>query len=772
VTYDRLGRKTDLKDPDLGWLQYSVDPPGRVWKQINPVQRKNAAGWSKPYTSFTYDNLDRMTARLEPDLESHWVYDTAAKGIGQLAEAYTGTPAAKDYDRVHTYGSLGRSSTVTQKLYDGNYTATPAYDAWSRLVTQTVQRKTDAAKAYDLRYNGNGYLAQVQRGSLVLWQAQAQDAAQRITQSYLGNGLVQTRSYNSNTGWLDGANLTNGANATKLSEGYNYDALGNVMQRTQYWDSTGFVENFGYDALNRLTSSQVSGQTAQTFSYFADGGLKSKSGAGTGDYVYPAAGATATRPHAVQSIPGIGSFGYDDDGNLTSGGGRTATWTSFDMPVQIAKGSLNSSFVYGPEHQRTKQVRSDGTTLVYAGAQEVETNSSGTTVKTYWPNGLGVEIDRPGQATELDWVHADRLGSVAAITDGNGNLSEKLAYDAWGKRRTIDGIPVSGTATPDSLNGVTDNKGFTDHEMLDQLELVHMNGRVYDPLVGRFLSGDPIIQDPLNGQNYNRYSYVLNNPTNLIDPTGFEEISSSAGGNNNGTPREPNASPDWRVTITGHAIASWETFSNVGSLAVGRFQSFSSGMATAAKRIAYAGAAGAGVGALRALPAAGTTILIGGGPEDLIADGVAAGEVIASALSGGTRSAVLEAIQIMSEGNSSEAPASDAVSDGKSGIGSASGAPGDPNGNDNKKNEEPKRNKKASSSEVGEKVRTPDSHPEDFQKFEGTKYRNTKTGEIWERSNTNHTDKAGEWKVGSEPGRAPRPTDKITVGSTGKILKF
>ena len=57
--------------------------------------------------------------------------------------------------------------------------------------------------------------------------------------------------------------------------------------------------------------------------------------------------------------------------------------------------------------------------------------------------------------------------------------------------------------------------------MLDQLDLVHMNGRVYDPLVGRFLSADPLLQDPQNGQSYNRYSYVMNNPTNMTDPTGF-----------------------------------------------------------------------------------------------------------------------------------------------------------------------------------------------------------------------------------------------------------
>jgi len=53
--------------------------------------------------------------------------------------------------------------------------------------------------------------------------------------------------------------------------------------------------------------------------------------------------------------------------------------------------------------------------------------------------------------------------------------------------------------------------------MLDPLELVHLNGRVYDPLVGKFLSGDPYVKDTFNGQNYNRYSYVLNNPTTLLN---------------------------------------------------------------------------------------------------------------------------------------------------------------------------------------------------------------------------------------------------------------
>ena len=59
--------------------------------------------------------------------------------------------------------------------------------------------------------------------------------------------------------------------------------------------------------------------------------------------------------------------------------------------------------------------------------------------------------------------------------------------------------------SPDTLDGVVDNKGFTGHETLEKRDLVHMNGRVYDPLVARFLSADLFIQDPYNGQNYSRY---------------------------------------------------------------------------------------------------------------------------------------------------------------------------------------------------------------------------------------------------------------------------
>lgn len=64
-------------------------------------------------------------------------------------------------------------------------------------------------------------------------------------------------------------------------------------------------------------------------------------------------------------------------------------------------------------------------------------------------------------------------------------------------------------------------RGYTSHEHLDPFDLINMNGRIFDPEISRFLSPDPIVQDPYNMLNYNRYSYCLNNPLSYNDPSGY-----------------------------------------------------------------------------------------------------------------------------------------------------------------------------------------------------------------------------------------------------------
>ena len=110
----------------------------------------------------------------------------------------------------------------------------------------------------------------------------------------------------------------------------------------------------------------------------------------------------------------------------------------------------------------------------------------------------------------------DHLGSIIAILDQNGNIQQQLSYDAWGRRRD----PATWNYAT-NLPAPPTTKGFTGHEHLDDFKLINMRGRMYDPVLGRFLSPDIIVQAPENSQSYNRYSYCLNNPLRYTDPSGW-----------------------------------------------------------------------------------------------------------------------------------------------------------------------------------------------------------------------------------------------------------
>ena len=105
---------------------------------------------------------------------------------------------------------------------------------------------------------------------------------------------------------------------------------------------------------------------------------------------------------------------------------------------------------------------------------------------------------------------------MVAATNEAGAVIEGGGFNAFGERRT------NGSATSIATTGLASTtRGFTGHEMLDGLDVIHMNGRIYDPTLGRFLQADPVIQAPDNPQNWNAYTYVFNNPYRYTDPTGM-----------------------------------------------------------------------------------------------------------------------------------------------------------------------------------------------------------------------------------------------------------
>jgi RHS repeat-associated protein len=129
---------------------------------------------------------------------------------------------------------------------------------------------------------------------------------------------------------------------------------------------------------------------------------------------------------------------------------------------------------------------------------------------------VGMHVENVGGSTLTRYFHKDHLASVAVITDETGTVLERLSFDAWGKRRFPSGADdPSGSITSQT------NRGFTGHEELDAVGLVHMNGRVYDPLLARFGVPDPTTESPFSTQGWNRYSYVGNSPVNFTDPSGY-----------------------------------------------------------------------------------------------------------------------------------------------------------------------------------------------------------------------------------------------------------
>lgn len=533
LTYDLRGRKIQMADADMGTWTYAYNALGELIRQTDAKSQ---------VTTMQYDLLGRLTSRTEPDLVSTWTYDACTKGVGKLCSV----SSDNGYSRSQAYDSLGRPTTLSVTV-DTNYSVTTSYDSAGRVDTLTYP----TGFAVKNVYNGYGHLERVQRadagGSTVFWQATSQNAAGQVTGETLGNGLTAARTYDT-LFRLTAASASGGAGAAH-SQTFSYDAVGNLTQRVDATQSV--TENFSYDTLNRLNFVSGPAIATRTYDYNAIGNIAYKSDVGV--YTY---GTATVRPHAVASVSGNGnpntvtaSYSYDANGNLFGASGtlypasgsvafsRTLTYTSFNMPNALSHvqggASYSYTYTYNSEHERVRlvAVRPDDTlTSIYlhpagkgALLYEKETRQSdGRIEHKHYVNGgaglVGVYLSRSDATTDMRYYHKDHLGSIAVITNQAGAVVERLAYEAFGERRNTDGSSEN-RASP--IVGVSTDRGFTSHEHLDEMMLIHMNGRIYDPVLARFMTPDPFVQAPENLQSYNRYSYGFNNPLSGVDPSGY-----------------------------------------------------------------------------------------------------------------------------------------------------------------------------------------------------------------------------------------------------------
>ena len=236
------------------------------------------------------------------------------------------------------------------------------------------------------------------------------------------------------------------------------------------------------------------------------------------------------------------------------------------------------------------------------------------------------------------------MGSITHIATGSGSLVQELSYDAWGRLRN----PANQQAyAPDNEPELFLGRGYTGHEHLPQFGLINMNARLYDPALGRFLSPDPYVQSPDFSQNFNRYSYALNNPFKFVDPDGESFVLIAAiiigaylgGSSANGT-----------FNPVKWDYKNWQTYAGIAVGGVAGWAGAAVGAGVAASAVAGgsssigAGIAGGMMGGMVSggINGAGMTAIMGGNFNDIMGN-MTKGMVIggfSGAISGGVGAAI------------------------------------------------------------------------------------------------------------------------------------
>lgn len=485
-------------DPSLGTWTFTYDSLGNLKTQTDAMGQ---------VTAFAYDKLNRKKQRSEPSMVSTWTYDTGTKGVGKLAVASNGSVVNGFY-----YDTLGRIQYRTQYVDGSTFTTQFGYDSQGRMNVMTYP----TGFAIKRVYSSLNYLSEIRDNATnaLIWAASAYSSAGIAEEDY-GNGTEVQTSYHPTLRRVTRMETKLGA-STLQDHQIGYDLLGNVAARVEATQN--LSETFGYDPLYRLET--VVGPAPKTYSYGDTGNIQSKSDVGTYSYTTPG------KPHAVSAAGGV-SYSYDPNGNMTASGNKGITWTSFNMPAAVTIGANSYSWVYDADLQRVKYVTPTETTRYVGTGEGIDMEYQVAPGGAYefrhfirvGNRIVAIYVSGPAGPINTYYISRDHLGSTTLVANQSAAIVERLSYDAQGKRRFPNGADDSAN----SLIGGSSDRGFTSHEHLDGLGLIHMNGRLYDPRIARFASSDPARPRTNNPQALNRYAYVLNSPLRLVDPTGYTD---------------------------------------------------------------------------------------------------------------------------------------------------------------------------------------------------------------------------------------------------------
>jgi len=544
--YDAYGRTTSVTEPNTGPMSYTYDPYDRV------LTKTDANGTTFTYT---YDVLDRLVSKIDniDNILYSYNYDNTpnTNTTGKLITT-TSTAQPQAYD-MYAYDQYGRMIDHNGALYE--------YDLYNRMIKYEFR-----GDAYNKIYNAFGYLAEVTSDQEVcsvpsgpcfnyiqtLWRANAVNHRGQVTEAdyfnYQNTPIYREDKAYDAFGYITDHTVTNLVSTNVVYDHqYSFDAdNGNLDSRMDVLRS--LTENFTYDSKERLTDVAYSNSLPNLqMTYDNNGNILKKSDVSASIYDWKYNAYALTRvPEPQTSTPA-----HEIPVNK-----QMVAYTPFRKAKTINEEVNRIDIKYNPfTEQRTQTEWYD-----------INGNPAGTLLKTrmyhdraeifisainnpnqcaVWSNyvdayGSNIAIierktysQNPFPAlddTAIYFTITDHLGSLVMILDNvglvNDGVLEERSYDAWGRTRDIN------TWQPDQVmqSGIQFNpgwivdRGYTFHEHYWENGIINMNGRLYDPLVGRMFSPDPANVDNTNTESYNKYAYVMNNPLKYTDPSGNEPV--------------------------------------------------------------------------------------------------------------------------------------------------------------------------------------------------------------------------------------------------------
>ena len=483
--YDIYGRRAKITDPSAGVQTDNViynsdgssilthtNPNGSVITYVDKYGRTTKVERPGEYTTdYAYDSSGLLTSEISSNGTSkYYTYDS----YDRVTTLLENVPDGKWLKKTYTYTSGGNISSI-------------AYQSQSGVIgTENFAY----ANGTNIRIGLLGYAVRHLNGENEFGQPT----------SVSTGGVTRTYAYNAY------GMPTRRTMGSVMDYSYTFDPLkGNLMSRTDNLRSQ--TEAFGYDALNRLTAIDD-----REITYSDNGNIISIDS--VGDMTYD----NSAKPYQVTSLT------LED--NVVPSRVQNISYTCYSRPSIMTEGGRSAAFTYNGDGDRVKMYVSNGATSVlsryYIGNQyELDVTPTGTTERLYLGGDAysapAVYIKEGSGTWTFYNIGRDYLGNITHITTADGTLIEENSFDPWGRLRNPETKEIYSLGTePELMLG----RGYTGHEHLTWFGLINMNARLYDPVLGRFLSPDPFVQMPDFTQNFNRYSYCLNNPLVYVDENG------------------------------------------------------------------------------------------------------------------------------------------------------------------------------------------------------------------------------------------------------------